>query len=124
MIPYTIRVGIYDQETLPDKPSQYDVAELAIICASYNISKGIIFKIYPNLDDNIQAFEVSFRNLKEITKKVRGIIDNIESMEDVDDIYKLPPCQFYINKKHNCLIAEKCHSGKSEGCLFNYKPKK
>lgn len=121
VIPYTVRVGIYDNEVLPNRPSQYDIAELAIICASHNIPKGIIFKIYPNLNDSIQAFEVSFRNLNEIMRKIRDIIRNIESMKDLDEIHKLPPCQFYINKKHDCSITEKCNSEKSEGCLFNYK---
>jgi len=73
LVPYVVKYGKSSDQDRASKPIPFHIGELALICASYGVSKGLIFIIYPNLNDLIHTFEINFKNLKEIQIKIKGI---------------------------------------------------
>jgi hypothetical protein len=69
IVPYIEKVSLAS-EMKYTKPSQYHLAELGIICAMYGKSKGLIIRVFPNLDKYVQVIQVSYKNQDEIVRKV------------------------------------------------------
>ena len=116
-LPYIVKADIYSRSEVPSFPGQYNLAELAIICSAYGKEKGLIFTIYPNLDNSIQVFEVQFKDMKNCLREVRKIIDGLEKIKTTDKIIELPPCPFYMNSKRNCPLTKECNAVRGVGCL-------
>jgi hypothetical protein len=98
------------------KPSQYHLAELGIICAMHGKNKGLLIRVFPNLDKYVQVIHVTYKNLDEITHKVKSIIDKTEEAERKEDISSLPPCPQYMNDGGDCPLMSECCSNGAKGC--------
>jgi len=122
-IPYLVKADRSNDKRALSFPGQYALAELAIICAAYGKENGIIFKIYPNLENAIQVFKVNFKDLEKCLKEIRSILNNLERINQSKDIFDLPPCPFYMNIKRDCFLTEECHKNEGGGCLIGYKSK-
>jgi len=122
IVPYSVRVSLSGEKRSLSKPDTYSLAELGIICSSYKKSRGLIFMVYPNFDDFIQVFEVSFNKIEEISKEIKSILDNLEK-EDTN-IGSLPPCPGYVGYDGKCTLMKNCHSEGCIGCRPGYVPKK
>ena len=124
VVPYLIKASDTDNRSLSLFPGQYEIAELAIICAAYGKNEGLIFKIFPNLENSIQVFNINFKDLDNCLKEVRLILDNLEKAQESKKFSDLPPCPFYMNSKKDCPLTGKCHSDGCIGCLIGYRPDK
>ncbi len=116
IIPYTIKISGVSDMKFTSKPSGYAIAELAIICASYGRSKGLIFTVFPELDDHIQIYEVVFRDTKDILNEVRKTLDNLEIAVKNNDLSVLEPCPEFMNDNEKCPLIKECHKDKIKGC--------
>ena len=105
-LPYIVTVSDYNL----NKPSPYHIAELGIICASYNTTKGITLTIMPKMNKLINAFEVSYKNkeIKNIQNMIRTIINEIESAQKEEHLSMLHPCPGFMNNNEDCPIQDKC----------------
>ncbi len=124
VVPYLIKASDSYNRSSIFFPGQYEIAELAIVCAAYGKSEGLIFKIFPNLDNIIQVFRISFKDLNLCLKEIKLILDNLEKTKKLEDISNLPPCPFYMNSKKDCPLTDECHSGECMGCLVGYRVEK
>ncbi len=122
LVPYIIKCGKSSDQTLASKPISLNVAELAIICASYGVSKGLIFIIYPNLNDLIHTFEINFKNLREVQVKIKETLDKLDKAMKDGEFLSLEPCLKFFNNDGKCPLMEKCHSGENKGCDSAYVP--
>jgi hypothetical protein len=115
IVPYIEKVSLA-YEMKYTKPSQYHLAELGIICAMYGKSKGLIIRVFPNLDKYVQVVHVSYKNQDEIVRKVKSIIDTTEEAEKIGDLASLPLCPPYMNDSGNCPLMSQCCANGSKGC--------
>ena len=97
-------------------PSAYHLAELGIVCAAYGKSKGLIIRVYPNLDKLVQVFQVTYENVDRIQHIVKETIDNLEEAEQKEDLLSLPPCPTFMNDNEKCPLMQECHSEEGRGC--------
>lgn len=107
LMPYLVKVSSTNNPTMM-KPHDYHLTELAIICSMYGYSKGMIFVIYPKMDDKINAYEISFKNLDTLKTKVTTILDNLDKSIKNKDWHDLPECPSFMCD--NCSFEEKCKS--------------
>ncbi|MBI2653467.1 hypothetical protein HYX02_01515 [Candidatus Woesearchaeota archaeon] len=124
LVPYTIEYGRTTYQERASKPEAYHIGKLAIICASYGVSKGIIIIIYPNLNDLIHTFEINFKNLKEVQTEIKGILDQLDKAMEDGEFLSLEPCLKFFNNDGKCPLMKPCHSGKNKGCDPYYVPVK
>ncbi len=115
IVPYIEKVSMSDDMKFT-KPSQYHLAELGIICAMYGKNKGLLIRVFPNLNKYVQVIHVSYRNLDEITRKIKSIIDDTEEAEKQEDISILPFCPSYMNDGGGCPLMAQCCSNRERGC--------
>ena len=115
IVPYIEKVSTSDSMKFT-KPSQYHLAELGIICAMHGKNKGLLIRVFPNLDKYVQVIHVTYKNLDEITHKVKSIIDKTEEAERKEDISSLPPCPQYMNDGGDCPLMSECCSNGAKGC--------
>jgi hypothetical protein len=118
IIPYLVKASVSDKKELLSSPTQYELAELAIICAVYGKNKGIVFKIFPNIENAIQVFNVNFKDMSICLKEVKGILDKLKEVKTKENLTELPPCPFYMNGKRNCPVTEECNEVIGQGCLL------
>ncbi|MFA4876881.1 MAG: hypothetical protein WC586_05670 [Methanoregula sp.] len=115
IVPYIEKVSLAN-EMKYTKPSQYHLAELGIICAMYGKSKGLIIRVFPNMDKYVQVVHVSYKNQDEIVRKVKSIIDSTEEAEKNGDLASLPLCPTYMNDGGRCPLTSQCCANGSKGC--------
>jgi hypothetical protein len=118
IIPYLVKAKLTDKKDTLSYPGQYNLSELAIICSAYGKERGLIFMIYPNLDNFIQVFNISFKDMPGCLREVKKILTQLGEIKTKEEITKLPPCPFYMNAKKNCPITKECNKIKGNGCLF------
>lgn len=116
IIPYTVKVSAVKHMKYTTKPHEYHIAELAIICAAYNKSKGLIAIIYPNLEDFVQIYEVIFRESDDNLSFTKSVIDALEKSKNEEALSSLHPCPEFMNDYGKCPLMEKCHQGDTKGC--------
>jgi hypothetical protein len=117
LAPFIIKVdGAKDKKQI-SKPREYSLAELAIICAAYGKSRGLIFTVYPELDDHIQVHEVTINNPGNVLKYVRSVLDNLEKALKAEDISVIHPCPDFMNDDGKCPLIEKCNGENIKGCV-------
>ncbi len=116
IVPYTIKISGVSDMKYTSKPSGYALAELAIICASYGRFKGLIFTVFPELDDHIQVYEVIFRDTKQILEEVKKTLDNMEIAIKNEDLSVLDPCPEFMNDNEKCFLIKECHKEEIGGC--------
>ena len=117
LLPYTVRVSKVNTFEYARKPTQYAIAELAIVCAIYGKEKGLIFTIYPNLDDHVQVSEVIFKNssgiLTIVNQRLNVLVESLKSGE----ILSNSACPDWMNNDGNCPLMQLCHSKEGTGCV-------
>jgi hypothetical protein len=89
------------------KPSKYSIAELGIACATYKKNTGLIFYVYPKVNDLVKVFKVSFDNPKKIFTMVKKQVDSLQSSKTKEDFLSLPKCPSYFCK--HCPTYDICH---------------
>jgi len=87
-------------------PHPYKIGELAILSSLTGFNKGYILIYYPNLSDEIRAFEITFEFNKDAMRKIREIVEILRS-KDISKINLLPECPDFIHKK-NCQFKDTC----------------
>lgn len=116
IVPYIIKVDAAKDKKQIGKPRGYSLAELAIICAAYGKSRGLIFTVYPELDDHIQVHEVTINNSGNVLKYAKSVLDNLEKALKAEDISVVHPCPEFMNDEGKCPLMEKCNSENIRGC--------
>jgi hypothetical protein len=115
IVPYIEKVSMTDNMKFT-KPSQYHLAELGIICAMYGKNKGLMIRVFPNLDKLVQVLQVTYKNHEEILRKVKSIIDSVEEAEKKEDLLSLPPCPKWMNDNGKCPLISQCCAEGMKGC--------
>jgi hypothetical protein len=115
IVPYIEKVSMTNDMKFT-KPSQYHLAELGIICAMYGKNKGLMIRVFPNLDKLVQVLHITYKNQDEIFRKVKSIIDNVEEAETKEDLLSLPPCPNWMNDKGKCPLISQCCANGAIGC--------
>lgn len=119
-LPYTVKVNKTPRLEWATGPGEYAIAELAIICALYGKSKGLVFTVYPILDDLVHVYEVVFNNPEEILKIIKERIDSLEKATENGEILSVEACPEFMNNNKECPLMKICHSKKGTGCVENY----
>jgi hypothetical protein len=113
IVPYIVKVNT--AKSIQSRPHEYFIAELGIIATNYGKTEGIIFVIYPNKDNFIQAFKIRYKKTDEILKKIKEIVDLLDKKEK--DIFQFPPCPNFMNDKGKCASMKECNSREGYGCV-------
>lgn len=113
IVPYTVKVNT--TRSIQTRPHEYFLAELGIISANYGKPDGIIFIIYPNKDNFVQAFKVTYKKIDEILNKIKEIVIKLDKNEK--DIFQFPPCPNFMNDKGKCSLMKDCNSREGLGCV-------
>ncbi|MBU0894806.1 MAG: hypothetical protein KKF48_05425 [Nanoarchaeota archaeon] len=113
IFPYLVKSNM--SNSIQTRPNPYFLAELGILASNYGKTKGLIFIIYPNKDNFVQVFEITYKGIKEISAKTREIIDFLGKGDD--DLFALPPCPSFMNDNGTCPLMEKCNSREGCGCV-------
>ncbi len=119
IIPYVIQANPTYNRGSTFYPHSYKIAELGIICAMNGKSRGLIFTIFPNLDNFIQVYEIYYKNDSEQFRFVRDILDKLERADKMEDIFNLPPCLVF-KPGEECPLMEECHKEGRVGCLSRF----
>jgi len=115
IVPYLLHVSLLNNRALIRNPSSYHLAELGIVCATYGKDKGLIIRVYPNLDKLVQVFQVTYKNIDHIQHIVKGMLDSVEKAEQKKDLLSLPACPPFMNDGGKCPLMKECHS-QGGGC--------
>jgi hypothetical protein len=62
------------------------------------------------------VLHVTYKNLDEIARKVKTIIENSEEAENNEDISSLPFCPAFMNDDENCPLMSQCCANGEKGC--------
>ncbi|MCK4554335.1 hypothetical protein KAU19_05255 [Candidatus Parcubacteria bacterium] len=116
IVPYLLKVNQSSNAQYSTSPSSYYLAELGLVCAAYGKSKGLIFTIYPNLDELVHVFQITYKNINALTKIISERIDCLEKAEKNHDLLSLPSCPKFMNENGNCPLMDECNSIKGKGC--------
>jgi hypothetical protein len=115
IVPYIEKVNM-KEDMKYTKPSQYHLAELGIICALYGVNKGLLIKLFPNMDNFVHVLQVTYKKPEEILSKVKSIIDTIEEAEKKEDLLSLPNCPSWMNDGGKCPLISDCNIKGGKGC--------
>lgn len=120
IVPYTMKVSSIYKLEWATAPHEYHIAELAIICAAYGKSKGIIFIVYPKLEDLVHAYEIAFNDVEEILKIVRERLNQLEKAFENGELLSVDACPEFMNNNRECPLMKICHSNRGSGCVKDY----
>jgi len=109
IIPYLLKVNLTKNILSTRKPSSYNLAELGIICGVYSKSNGLIFTVYPNLNNLISVHDITYKSGKELYRLVKKTVDDIQLAEKNEDLSLLPECPGFMNYDGKCPLTETCH---------------
>lgn len=98
IVPYLIKVGGQKDVRYTFEPNEYHLAELAIITPIYEKTRGLIFMIYPKLNNLIKVFDIKYNKPQEIRQKVKQILDDLEKAEKDKDPSILPETPGFMLK--------------------------
>lgn len=116
ILPYILNVSTINERYKTQKPPAYRIAELGIACGLFHTNAGIIFLVYPNLNDYVVAFYVVFKNEKELSRIVKKTIDTIQSSEKAKNLLGFPECPNFFcplkTTKAKCQFANQCVTAK------------
>ena len=115
ILPYVDSVNFsYDRTLMYKGPSSYHIAELGIICALYGKSKGLIIRVFPNLNHLVQVFMITYRNIEEVQRLIKQTINDVELAETRKDLSIIPACPQFMNDNDRCPLMKQCLS--NNGC--------
>jgi hypothetical protein len=115
IVPYIEKVSMTNDMKFT-KPSQYHMAEIGLICSLYGKSKGLIIRVFPNLDKRVMVHQVTLKNHEEIFKKIKGSVDAVEEAERTENLLSLPACPKYMNDGGKCPLMDECNVKGVKGC--------
>ena len=115
IVPYIDKVNMTSDMKFT-KPSQYHLAELGIICAMYGKNKGLLIRVFPNLNKLVHVVHVTYKNKDEIFRRVKSAIDIVEEAEKNEDLLSLPPCPTWMNDGGKCPLMSDCCAKGVNGC--------
>jgi len=72
------------------------VAELAVACAVVDSSRGILFVVYPDDDQKVAAYDVSFPNLDSIRRIITQAASEIRVAEKAKNPNLVPKCPAFM----------------------------
>ena len=117
IVPYIEKINLTeDIKVSKSRPSQYHLAELGIICAIYGKNKGLIIRVYPNLDNLVQVYQITYKNQPEILRKVVSILNLTENAEKEKTLLSIPPCPHFMNDNEKCPLMLQCNVKGAKGC--------
>ncbi|MBN2095034.1 MAG: hypothetical protein JW727_03220 [Candidatus Aenigmarchaeota archaeon] len=117
IVPYLVKVSSVKDKKQATRPGDYHLTELAITCAAYGKSRGMIFAIYPEMGDSIRAYEVTFNNINGVLKYARSILDSLEKAIKTEDLSLLHPCPQFMSDGGKCPLLEQCSKDLLRGCV-------
>lgn len=115
IVPYIEKVNMASDMKFT-KPSQYHIAELGIICSMYGQNKGLLIRVFPNLNKLVHVVHVTYKNQDEIFRRVKSAIDIVEEAEKKEDLLSLPPCPSWMNDGGKCPLMSECCAKEAKGC--------
>jgi hypothetical protein len=113
ILPYIVKINA--AKNVQTRPNEYFIAELGIIAATYGKTEGIIFLMYPNKDNFVQAFKITYNRTEEILTKIKDIVTKLDKCEK--EIFQFPPCPNFMNEKGKCSSIKECNSREGYGCI-------
>lgn len=117
ILPYIVKISSIKDKSKISKPSSYFLAELSIICSVYGKSKGLIFIVYPELNDYVQVYEIVYDDISNTLHLVKSILDNLENAIKNKDLSLIHSCPEFMNDNEKCPLIKECHDGKIKGCI-------
>jgi len=88
------------------KPHSYKIGELSILSILTGFATGYILIYYPNISDEIRAFEVKFVFPNEPLREIKKIVEILKS-KDISKINELPECPSFIHE-NDCKFKNIC----------------
>lgn len=116
LIPYLVNASMTSHFPSTIKPSAYRVAELAIACATYGKTKGLIVIIFPEFDNLIKVFEVNFKDMDTVFIAVKDKMNFLEKSIEEKNMGELSECPNWMNKHNDCPMAEECKKLENNTC--------
>ena len=96
VLPYLIKVSNATTSRQAIRPNPYHMAQLGIFASAYGKSKGLLFVVYPKLNDLIQVYEITYQEPDKMLSFVRELMNNIEEAVKKKDYSQLPPNPYFI----------------------------
>ena len=112
-IPYIMKANM--SLNVQTRPNEYFLTELGLIISNYKKTRGIIFIIYPKINNFIQVFEVTYKQPEEILSRIKEIINELEKKNP--DLFNLPSCPRFMNDEGKCPLMSECNSRVGFGCI-------
>jgi hypothetical protein len=110
IVPYLVKVSGVSNIYNTRQPSSYSLAELGIACGTYGFNTGLIFTVYPKLDDLVRVYNVNYKSERELFRLVRTIADGIEKAKKDQNIVSLPKCPSFMCDNKTCPLTQECNS--------------
>ena len=104
LVPYTFR----SIKGKPRKLNNYYVAELGISCANFGKSKGVIFLLYPDVENSVIAYSVRFNNLEMIQSRIKKTLKGLFIAKKDNKLDSLDKCPIWMCE--NCQLDSYCES--------------
>ncbi|MFQ5962165.1 MAG: hypothetical protein ACE5MG_12290 [Candidatus Methylomirabilales bacterium] len=95
---------------------EYYIAELAVSCAVAQSPRGVVFLVYPDENDKVVAYDVSYRSHKDLQALLEAEIDRIRRADATGDPGVLRICPPFMEAGCNeaCLCVPRTESGRKE----------
>jgi len=106
VIPFISKVSNAYSFKYTQAPHEIHVGTLAIICAYYNIEKGVIFTLYPFSDMKLSAYVVDFSDIARCRDLISKQIEMIHESVTTQNPAILDPCLGFM--KRDCDIECLC----------------
>jgi len=96
VLPYLIKVSNVTDSKSALRPNSFHLAQLGVLTSAYGKSRGLLFVVYPKLNDLIQVYEVNYKNPDESLRYIREVIDKLEKSISEKNISLLPPNPSFV----------------------------
>ena len=86
---------------------EYYIAELAVSCAIAESPRGVVFVVYPDENDKVVAYDVSYRSHQVLRILLEAEIDTIRRADEKEDPTMLRVCPPFMKESCNeaCLCV-------------------
>lgn len=116
LVPFLVKTNMTTEHTRTLNRPPYNIAELAIASATYNIDQGVFIQYFPMMNNMIKVFDVHFKNLDLIQKQIIQRLDSMEQSIKSSDFSNLPECPTWMNRNDDCPMANECRKLKNNTC--------
>ncbi|MEE8168752.1 MAG: hypothetical protein V3T58_07775 [Candidatus Hydrothermarchaeales archaeon] len=108
IIPYLKKISAIKDQAYTLKPAPYNIAELGIVCATYGKNTGYIFTVFPKIDKLCRVWRVTYKNVDQLLKIIRRVIDTTENAEQTKDLHSLHKCEDFLCNV-SCPLWHECN---------------